>query len=91
MTCKILKFIIVLVLWDSRESITGCRNVMLKWIGESQKQKKRTLTCDENKLYICIICQHHLLFEKQSAHSEMSRRRISQEWKPEEKDRGLLA
>lgn len=33
----------------------------------------------------------HLLFGQQSAHSEMSRSGISQGWKAEEKDRGLLA
>lgn len=51
------------------------------------QEKKITLIGDERKLYICIICQHHLLFEKQSSHSEMSRSGISQGWKTEEKDR----
>lgn len=61
---------------------------MLQWIGESQKpEKKNTLIGDEKKLCICIICQHHLLFEKQSSHSEMSRSGISQGWKTEVKDR----
>lgn len=58
---------------------------MLKQTGESQNPTKRTLKCDERKLYICIICQHHLLRGMQSAHSEMSISEISQGWKREEK------
>lgn len=59
--------------------------------GKSETRKMNAVICDEKKLCICIICQHYLLFGKQSAHFEMSRSRISQGWKTEGKDRGLLA